>query len=97
MVGNATESIGRHGLKPPGCNLVDQCQDFAANLLNPGASVADNAFRRAQDLDTTNAFGWARLTVTVGTAATLTSAVVLANPRFEDASALNNASVTQIV
>lgn len=52
----------------------------------------------AQELDVSNGFDYVQLSVTVGTAATLTSALVLGFvPRFAPASAQNNASVAQIV
>lgn len=52
----------------------------------------------AQQLDVTNGFGWIQLSVTVGTAATLTAAIVQGFvPRNATADALNNASVVQIV
>lgn len=53
---------------------------------------------RTQELDVANGFGWVNLNLIVGTAATLTSAVVLGgNPRFADASLFNPASVAQVV
>lgn len=61
---------------------------------------------RTTDLDTTNGFGYVRLNITVGTAATLTDGTLYgANPRFEpvkDATAnpainLGASSVAQIV
>lgn len=52
----------------------------------------------AQELDVANGFDCVQLSVTVGTAATGTSAVVLGvNPRFATADALNQAGVAQIV
>lgn len=52
---------------------------------------------RPQELDTTNSFTHVRLSITVGTAATLVSGAIIAAPRFEDASALNQAGVAQVV
>ncbi|MBC7597405.1 MAG: hypothetical protein H7238_00135 [Polaromonas sp.] len=50
------------------------------------------------DLDTENGFRFVRLSVTVGTAATLLNALLLGGvPRFQPASAYNQAGVTQIV
>lgn len=51
-----------------------------------------------QQMDVTNGFAYIQLSVTVGTAASLTSAVLLGfTSRFAPASDLNNASVKQIV
>lgn len=53
---------------------------------------------RAQELDVANSFNYVQLSITVGTAATGTSAVVLGlNPRFATADALNQAGVVQVV
>lgn len=50
------------------------------------------------DLDTENGFRYVRLSITVGTAATLVSALLLGGvSRFQPASAYNQAAVTQIV
>lgn len=52
----------------------------------------------AQQLDVNGGFGFIQLSVTVGTAASLTSAVLLGFlPRFAPASDFNAASVAQIV
>jgi hypothetical protein len=52
----------------------------------------------SQELDVENSFYFVRLTVTVGTAASLVSAALLGfNPRNAPGSDNNNASVTQIV
>lgn len=52
---------------------------------------------RPQDLDTNGGFSFVQLSVTVGTAATLISAEVLASTRYLPASDLNSAAVAQIV
>lgn len=53
---------------------------------------------RDQDLDVNNGFCYVQLSVTVGTAATLTAASVVGmNPNFATADAFNPASVAQIV
>ena len=50
------------------------------------------------DLDTENGFRYVRLSITVGTAASLLSAQILGGvPRFQPASAYNQAAVAQIV
>ncbi len=53
---------------------------------------------KPEELDTVNGFGFIRLSITVGVAASLTSAQVLGiNPRFAPADAGNQAGVAQIV
>lgn len=52
----------------------------------------------AQDLDVEGGFGFIQVSVTVGTAASQTAAVLLGvNPRFAPASDFNAASVVQVV
>ncbi len=53
---------------------------------------------KPEELDTVNGFGFIRLSLTVGVAASLTSAQVLGvNPRFAPADAANQAAVAQIL
>jgi hypothetical protein len=52
---------------------------------------------RTTELDTNGLFTHVRLTVTVGTAASLISAELLATPRYQPASNLNQATVVQVV
>ncbi len=53
---------------------------------------------KPEELDTVNGFGFVRLSLTVGVAASLTSAQLLGfNPRFAPADAGNQAGVVQIV
>jgi hypothetical protein len=53
---------------------------------------------RSSDLDVSNGFGYVQLSITVGTAASEVAGTVLGfNPRFMDASALNAATVVQVV
>ena len=53
---------------------------------------------KPEELDTVNGFGFIRLSITVGVAASLTSAQLLGiNPRFAPADAGNQAGVAQIV
>ena len=53
---------------------------------------------RPDEMDTTNGFAFVRLSITVGTAASLASAQLLGvNPRFASADAQNQAAVAQIV
>lgn len=53
---------------------------------------------RPEDLDTVNGFGFVRVTLTVGAAASITSAQLIGvNPRFAPADAGNQAAVAQII
>ena len=53
---------------------------------------------KPDELDTVNGFGFVRLSLTVGVAASLVAAQVLGlNPRFAPADAGNQAAVTQVV
>jgi hypothetical protein len=53
---------------------------------------------KPEDLDTVNGFGFVRLTLTVGAAASITSAQLIGvNPRFAPADAGNQAAVVQIL
>lgn len=53
---------------------------------------------RGEDLDVSNGFGYVALSATVGTAASIFGALLVgANPRFAPASALNAATVVQVV
>ena len=53
---------------------------------------------KPEELDTVNGFGFIRLSVTVGVAASQTSAQVLGlNPRFAPADASNQAAVVQVI
>ncbi len=53
---------------------------------------------KPEELDTVNGFGFVRLSITVGVAASLTSAQLLGiNPRFAPADAGNQAGVAQII
>jgi uncharacterized phiE125 gp8 family phage protein len=53
---------------------------------------------KPEELDTVNGFGFVRLSVTVGVAASQTSAQVLGlNPRFAPADASNQAAVVQVI
>ena len=53
---------------------------------------------KPEELDTVNGFGFVRLSVTVGLAASQTSAQVLGlNPRFAPADASNQAAVVQVI
>lgn len=53
---------------------------------------------RGQDLDTEGGFGFVRVSITVGTAASIVGATLLGGfPRYAPANALNQAGVVQVV
>jgi hypothetical protein len=53
---------------------------------------------KPEELDTVNGFGFVRVTVTVGVAASITSAQLLGvNPRYAPADVGNQASVAQVI
>ena len=53
---------------------------------------------KPEELDTVNGFGFVRVTVTVGVAASITSAQLIGvNPRYAPADAGNQAAVVQVV
>ena len=53
---------------------------------------------KPEELDTVNGFGFVRVTVTVGVAASITSAQLLGvNPRFAPADAANQAALVQVI
>ena len=53
---------------------------------------------RPEELDTVNGFGFVRVTVTVGVAASITSAQLLGvNPRYAPADVGNQAAVVQVI
>jgi hypothetical protein len=53
---------------------------------------------KPEELDTVNGFGFVRVTVTVGVAASVTSAQLLGvNPRYAPADAGNQAAVVQVI
>lgn len=51
---------------------------------------------RGADLDVNGGFAFVRVSVTVGTAASLVAAYLVGAPRFEDAAAFNQAAVAQV-
>lgn len=53
---------------------------------------------KPEDLDIANGYGFMRLSVTVGVAASVVAAQIIGlNPRYADADAFNQAAVTQII
>jgi hypothetical protein len=52
---------------------------------------------KSEDLDVANGFAFVRISITVGTAASIVGATLLGgHPRFEDASTFNQAAVVQV-
>jgi hypothetical protein len=87
----ASDSSGTGAKDVTGKAIV---QLLAAGGNNVQALINVNS----DELDTANGFGYVQLSVTVGAAATETSAVVLGgNARYEPASAFNQVGVVQIV
>lgn len=53
---------------------------------------------KPEDLDIANGYGFMRLSITVGVAASVVAAQIIGlNPRYADADAFNQAAVTQII
>lgn len=53
---------------------------------------------KPEDLDIANGYGFVRLSITVGVAASVVAAQIIGlNPRYADADAFNQAAVTQII
>ena len=86
----ATDSVGTGSKAIAGKAIV---QMLAAGGNNKQVLIN----LRPTDLDTTNNFNYVRLNVVVAAAATQVSAAVVAVPRYEDASLLNQVGVTQII
>ena len=86
----ATDNIGTGSKAITGKSIV---QMLAAGGNNKQVLIN----LRPTDLDTTNNFNFVRLNVVVAAAATQVSAAVVAVPRYEDASLLNQAGVTQVI
>ncbi|MEP9325194.1 hypothetical protein PPMP20_18965 [Paraburkholderia phymatum] len=82
-----------------GTGAKDVPNKAIAQLLAAGGNNVQAAINLdAQELDVNNGFGYIQLSVTVGTAATGTSASLLGFlPKFAAASDFNAASVAQIV
>lgn len=88
----ATDSVGT-GAKDISGKAITQLTQ-AASGSNKQALIN----LRPEDLDIANGFGFVRLSLTVGVAASLTAAQVLGvNPRFAPADAGNQAAVAQVL
>ena len=81
-----------------GANAKDIAGKAIAQMLAAGGNGKQTMINfRPQDLDVNGGFTFVQLSVTVSTAATLIGADLLANTRYQPASDLNNAMVTQII
>ena len=81
-----------------GANAKDVTGKAIVQMLAAGGNGKQAMINfRPQDLDVNGGFTFVQLSVTVGTAATLIAADLVANARFQPASDLNNAIVTQII
>jgi hypothetical protein len=79
-------------------------KDITGKAITQLTQVGGGSSRQAlinvkpEELDTVNGFGFVRLSMTVGVAASLASAQLLGvNPRYATADAFNQAAVAQIV
>ncbi|HEY1723964.1 MAG TPA: hypothetical protein VGF89_00970 [Steroidobacteraceae bacterium] len=82
-----------------GTGAKDLTGKAITQLLAAGGNNRQAAINfRSSDLDTNNGFGWVKLSVTVGTAASLIQALLLGfYPTFETGEQFNQAGVAQIV
>ena len=83
-----------------GTGAKDVTGKAITQLTQAGSGSAKQAIinLRPEDLDVTNGYSYVRLSVTVGVAASLTSAQLLGfNPRFAPGDASNQAAVAQVV
>ena len=81
-----------------GAKVFANSKAITQQLAAGGNNIQVEINLDASEFDVENSFQFVQLSVTVGTAATLTSAVVIGfNPRNGPGSGSNNASVTQIV
>jgi hypothetical protein len=83
-----------------GTSAKDITGKAIAQLTQVGGGSSKQALinLKPEDLDTVGGFGFVRLSITVGVAASLASAQVLGiNPRFTPADAFDQVSVVQIV
>lgn len=104
--------VGAFGVSATVDANVQQAQDAAgtgAKAIGTGKAIAtlqaaggNNVQAlinvEAHELDVANGFGYVQLSITVGTAATATSGVIIGgSTRFEPASAFNQAGVMQVI
>ena len=84
-------SAGGAGAKDITGKLITQLVAAGGNNRQVAINLADD------ELDATNVFAYVQLSVTVGTAATLISALILGGASYQTADAYNQAGVAQIV
>lgn len=79
-------------------------KDIAGKAITQLTQAASGSNRQAlinvkpEELDTVNGFGFVRLSVTVGVAASMTSAQLIGvNPRYAPADSQNQAAVAQVI
>lgn len=90
----------QQALDAAGTGVKDITGRAIVQFTQVGAGSAKQAIinLKPEDLDTANGFGFVRLSLTVGVAASLVSAQVIGlNPRYADADVFNQAAVTQII
>lgn len=90
----------QQALDAAGTGVKDVTGRAITQITQVGGGSAKQALinLRPEDLDNANGYGFVRLSITVGVAASLVAAQVIGfNPRFADASAFNQAAVVQIV
>jgi hypothetical protein len=79
-------------------------KDITGKSITQLTQAASGSSRQAlinlkpEELDTVNGFGFVRLSVTVGVAASMTSAQLIGvNPRYAPADSQNQAAVAQVI
>ena len=90
----------QQALDSSGTSAKDITGKSITQLTQAGGGSAKQALInvKPEELDTVNGFGFVRLSITVGVAASLAGAQVLGvNPRYATADAFNQAAVAQIV
>ena len=90
----------QQALDNSGTSAKDITGKAITQLTQAGGGSAKQALInvKPEELDTVNGFGFVRLSITVGVAASLAGAQLLGvNPRYATADAFNQAAVAQIV
>ena len=90
----------QQALDSSGTSAKDITGKAITQLTQAGGGSAKQALInvKPEELDTVNGFGFVRLSITVGVAASLAGAQLLGvNPRYATADAFNQAAVAQIV
>lgn len=90
----------QQALDSSGTSVKDITGKAITQLTQAGGGSAKQVLInvKPEELDTVNGFGFVRLSITVGVAASLAGAQVLGvNPRYATADAFNQAAVAQII